>query len=300
MFLVMLSVSVSGQKSPGGRGRAVEDPAAMVVGARTVRVSEMCAAIATLPPPQAEGYSQHPNLAAQWYGPIVAFAAEAEREHLDGASPAGEMRGGADEERHEQKLAEELIQKLARDVQPSESQIASYYAAHPSEFERAKARHIVISYAGAFASRSSRTAADAKRKADAVRAELKHGADFAALARAESDDPYTKNKGGKLGEVSHQQLEPAIDRIVWSLAPGQTSAPFEGRFGYEIVQVEGHLKLPLEDVRQLVIGDIKAQLAKRRQEEIIAAAQITLSKTYRDLPLPCGSGDVTMRSGDQR
>ncbi len=296
IFLVMFSLSVCGQQSSGKAAseKITDDAAAMVVGGETISVSELCAAIATLPPPQAQGYRLHPTLAAQWYGPILALAAEARREHLDGYSHAGEMHAYADQVALENRLAEELIQKLARNVQPDEIQIAQYYAAHQSEFERTKARHILISDVSAFASRSKRTPADAKLRADELSARLNHAADFATLATAESDDPYSKDKGGDLGEISHHQLEPAVDRVVWSLAPGKTSAPFEGRFGYEIVQVESRRTLPLDDVRQSIIGDIKFEVSKRQQQEIISAAHITLSKSYTNSPLPCASNALTL------
>lgn len=154
---------------------------AMTVAERQVTVRELCAAIATLPPPQANAYPLHPPLAAQWYGPLVALAEEARRENL-GASLSDENTSAVDEENS---LAAELIRKLASDIQPTESQIENYYAAHQSEFERINARHILISHATAFASRSKLTAAEAKAKAEQIAAQLRHGADFAALASNE-------------------------------------------------------------------------------------------------------------------
>jgi hypothetical protein len=267
-----------------------QDPVAMTVSDREITVSELCAAIARLPPPQAKGYLLHPALAAQWYGPLVALAEEAKREHL-GASLNTENES---EVNLQNGLAGELIQKIARDLQPTESQIQNYYATHQSEFERTKARHILISDATALASQSKRTAAEAKSKAEQIAAQLKHGADFAVLAEKESEDPYTKDKRGDLGDVSHHQMEPAVDQVLWSLAPGQTSDPFEGRFGYEIVQVEGRRTLPLDNVRESVIGDIKFEASKRRQQEIIAAAHITLKRVYMDAQLPCRAKPSTL------
>lgn len=82
-------------------------------------------------------------------------------------------------------------------------------------------------------------------------------------------------------------MEPAVDHAIWSLAPGQISASFEGRFGYEIVQVEGRWTLPLDRVRQFIIGDIKFEASKREQQQITAAAHISVGKAYVNSPLPC-------------
>jgi parvulin-like peptidyl-prolyl cis-trans isomerase-like protein len=282
---LLLCASALGQ---GGAGKARpsaahRDSVAMTVGTRQITVSELCTAIEVLPPPQASGFPLHPPLAAQWYGPLVALAEEAKREHLGQTLPP-EKGSIVDEENG---LAAALIQKIANDVHPTETEIHQYYATHKYEFERTKARHIVISYATAFASRSKRSAAEAKAKAEAISAQLKNGAEFAALAAKESDDPYTRDNGGDLGEVYHHQMDPAEENVLWSLVPDQTSAPFVDRFGYAIVRVEGRRVLPLNDVRETIIGDLKFAADKRRQNEIISAAHISMKKAYMTSPLPC-------------
>lgn len=274
-------------------GRKDPDPVAMTVGGRIIRVSELCGAITMLPPPQAKGYPLHPPLAAQWYGKVVAFAEEAKREHLAASLPPGNS-SPLDEENG---LSEALILKMARDIKPSDAQIGAYYASHRSEFERTRARHILISDSAALASRSQRSAAQARAKAEQIAAELAGGAEFAALAGKDSDDPYTRGKGGDLGEVSHHQMEPAVDAVLWSLAPGQTSRPFKGRFGYEIIKVEARSVLSLNQARPAIIGDLKFQGSIRRQERIINAAHIRLKKSFMTSPLPCEAKQVALRPG---
>jgi hypothetical protein len=283
-FLLLCALAWGQQLAGKAQPQATaHDSVAMTVGTRQITASELCAAIALLPPPQAKGFPFHPPLAAQWYGPLVALAEEAKREHL-GDSLSSEKGSIVDEENG---LARALIQKIANDLHPTEAEIRQYYARHQYEFERTKARHIIVSYATAFASKSKRTAAEANAKAGAISAQLKNGADFATLATKESDDPYTNEKGGDLGEVYHHQMDPAEEDVIWSLAPGQMSAPFVDRFGYVIVRVEGRRLLPLNDVHETVIGDLKFAADKRRQDEIINAAHVRLKKAYMDSPLPC-------------
>jgi hypothetical protein len=292
-ILLFLCAPVWGQASAvSGRQATAQDSIAMTVGSRQITVSELCTVTGLLPPPQVSGFRLHPPLAAQWYGPLVALAEEAKREHLDDSLSPG--KGSIVDE--ENGLAAALIQKIANQLHPSEAEIRQYYATHQYEFERTKARHIIISYATAFASRSSRTEAEAKQEAEAISLQLKNGADFATLAAKESDDPYTKGRGGDLGEVYHHQMDPAEEKVLWSLAPGQTSAPFVDRFGYGIVRVEGRRVLPLSDVRETVVGDLKFVADKRRQQQIINAAHVTLKKAYMTSPLPCTStGPATLQ-----
>jgi peptidyl-prolyl cis-trans isomerase C len=278
--LVMLSGSGMAQQEQKAAKKA-GDPVVMRVGERGVTIAELCTAIGQLPPPQRQGYAMHPGLAKDWYGPLVALANEARREHLQ--APAD---GNLREVDSDNALVGNLIQAIARETQPTDAQIENYYVEHRADFEQVRARHILISDAGALASRSNRSAAEAKTKAENIVAELKRGADFARLAAENSDDSEAK-KGGELGYISHHQLEPAVDARLWSLAAGETSAAFEGRFGYEIVQVEERHTQPLDSVRQLIRGNFIAAGLEERQKAIVAAAHITMEPKYGDSPLPC-------------
>ena len=256
----------------------------MTVGVRAITVSELCTALESLPPPQRTGFALHPNLAKDWFGPLVAMAEEAKREHL-----AVDAKDNLNEVDRDNALAGELIQAIARATQPSDADVENYYSTHTSDFEEARVRHILISNATALGSRSKRSPSEARAKAQRIAAELKSGADFAALAARESEDSYTKEKGGDLGPVSHHQLEPAVDQVVWSLKPGESSAPFEGRFGYEIVRVEERRLQPLATAREVITGKIKAAAVDRKQQEIVADAHIWLDPAYADGPLPCAA-----------
>jgi hypothetical protein len=266
------------------------DEIAMTVGQRQISVAELCAAIRTLPPPQATGFPLHPALAAQWYGPLVALAEEAKREQLGQQFLQGEI-SPVDQANA---LSAELIRKIARESEPTEAEVEQYYAAHRDEFERTRARHIVISDATALASRSSRSASDAQLKAEQIAAQLKQGADFATLAAKESDDPYSRGKGGDLGDVAHHQMEPALNGVLWSLSVGETSDPFGGRFGYEIVRVESRRILALSEARQDIIGEIKFLKTTRERQRIISQTPISLKRTYMDSQLPCELNAVAL------
>jgi parvulin-like peptidyl-prolyl isomerase len=75
--------------------------------------------------------------------------------------------------------------------------------------------------------------------------------------------------------------------MLWSLTPRQMSAPFEGRFGYEIVQVEERRIQSLDGTRESIIGKLKAAALERREQEIISAARISLEPAFVDGSLPC-------------
>jgi PPIC-type peptidyl-prolyl cis-trans isomerase-like protein len=81
----------------------------------------------------------------------------------------------------------------------------------------------------------------ARKKADAVLAQVKGGADFGTLASKVSEDPGSRADKGFLPPSPKGRFVPAFDSAGWSLAPGAVSGVIETPFGYHII------KRPAED-----------------------------------------------------
>ena len=103
--------------------------------------------------------------------------------------------------------------------------------------EKVRARHILIRYRGARNDRgATRSQAGAERVARALRERaLKPNADFAALARDNSDDGSAE-RGGDLGEFGRGAMVPAFDDAVYQLAPNEISPVVESEFGFHVIQ----------------------------------------------------------------
>ena len=78
--------------------------------------------------------------------------------------------------------------------------------------------------------------AEAKRKLDVLRERIRQGADFAELARLNSDDG-SASRGGDLGWVLQGDTVPEFERAMNALKPGELSEPIKSPFGYHLIQV---------------------------------------------------------------
>jgi peptidyl-prolyl cis-trans isomerase SurA len=78
---------------------------------------------------------------------------------------------------------------------------------------------------------------EAYTKATKVREEILKGGDFAAIAKAKSDDPSAKENSGDLGYFTSMQMVYPFETAAFSLKTGDVSQPVRTRFGYHIIKV---------------------------------------------------------------
>lgn len=164
------------------------------------------------------------------------------------------------------------LEALKKGIDVSEKELRDYYAANEKRYtspEERRASHILVKVdAGA----SAADRAKAKARAEALLADVKKNpASFAEVARKNSDDPGSAEKGGDLdyfgrGGLAAKPLEDAA----FALKPDEIGALVESEFGYHIVKllaVRGGEKRGFDSVRAEIEGEVKGQLAQKRFSE---------------------------------
>lgn len=76
-----------------------------------------------------------------------------------------------------------------------------------------------------------------KNKAEALRARVKAGEDFATLARLYSQDPGSAAEGGDLGFFDRTAMMKEFTAVAFRLKPGELSQVFETDYGFHFLQV---------------------------------------------------------------
>lgn len=125
------------------------------------------------------------------------------------------------------------------------------------------ARHILIS------TNEVVTDNDARLRLETLRRRIQAGADFAELAKANSDDKGSAAKGGDLGWASPGMFVPSFEQAMAELAPGEISAPFQSNFGWHIVQVlERRQRDATDELRRAKAAET---IRQRKTEETLEA-----------------------------
>lgn len=100
-----------------------------------------------------------------------------------------------------------------------------------------------------------------------TRAKLLAGADFAATAKAISDDPSAKSNGGEIGWFARERMDPAFSQAAFAMKNvGDISEPVLSSFGYHLIRFEGRRAAEVKPF-ELVKPQLMAELRKRYVNE---------------------------------
>jgi peptidyl-prolyl cis-trans isomerase SurA len=78
----------------------------------------------------------------------------------------------------------------------------------------------------------------ARAKAESVLVEIQKGGDFESIAKRESQDPSSKDRGGDLGWNRRDSMVRPFDDMMFALNPGQVSPVVETPYGFHIIRVD--------------------------------------------------------------
>jgi peptidyl-prolyl cis-trans isomerase C len=144
--------------------------------------------------------------------------------------------------------------------------------------EEVRARHILIRAKPG----DAKASAAAKAKIEAIITQLKNGADFATLAKKDSEDPSAKKNGGELGYFTKQQMVPAFANAAFKLKKGEISGPVQTQFGWHVIQVEDRRIKPSPSFDQ-VKGQLETFVTRKAQAELVQKlrASAKIEKFYK-------------------
>ena len=173
------------------------------------------------------------------------------------------------------------------------ARVAQFYKDNAARYEkgkRVKARHVLVKVPeGAPQAQDDA----ARKKVEQAAERVRKGEDFGAVARAVSDDPGSKDRGGELGFFGAGVMAKPFEDAAFALKPGELSQPVRTRFGWHVIQVEAVEEahtVPLAGVqadiaKEILAGEAARKLAQAKASE--ALAQLKAGKKLSDLfPAP--------------
>src|SRR5579872_3852347 len=170
--------------------------------------------------------------------------------------------------------------RIEQSINPSEAELRRAYDADKDRFrtpERVKVRHILFKTTG----KTPDEDAKIKAKAEDVLKQIKGGADFADLARKNSEDPGSATKGGDLDWIVRGQTVKPFEDAAFSLKPNELSPLVKTEYGYHILQVQDHEQAHLrtyDEVKGQLADEIRKQRASQMMATLTDRVQAALKK----------------------
>ena len=155
--------------------------------------------------------------------------------------------------------------------------LQTYYDQHRDEYrvpEQVKISHILIKtpLPGPDGKADPKGVEEARKKAEDILKQLKGGADFAELAKKNSQDTDSAKNGGSLGWVQRASIPaPEVAKAAFSLPKGQTSEVINAGYGFDIVHVDDKQAAEfktLDQVKDQIEPVLKKQKAERAAENL--------------------------------
>jgi parvulin-like peptidyl-prolyl isomerase len=147
-----------------------------------------------------------------------------------------------------------LYNEVTDGVEVTDEEIDEYYKKNKQQYvqpESRDVRHILVKK---------------KALADQLYGQVSGGGDFAALAKKHSEDPGSKDSGGKL-TISKGRQVPEFDKTAFALSTREISQPVKTDYGWHIIQaltpIKKATKTPLSEVR----AAIRQQLLQQKKQE---------------------------------
>ncbi len=196
---------------------------------------------------------------------------------------------------YEEELLNSELSISEASAQPDEAACRAYYDSHKEEFECVKWRQIVVRAPGSsLPVRIGQVALDdaqALAKILDIRQRLLGGADFAALAKEESDQrpifqsghPFEWRERGAASSAFQDPLRSAA----FDLEIGEFSPPVKHDRNYYLIQVEAKRTKEFAEVHGNIQGRLRIEDQHAREEQMQIAARVSLdpeyfSKLYKD------------------
>jgi peptidyl-prolyl cis-trans isomerase C len=194
-----------------------------------------------------------------------------EKEMLDAARSQGI--GGREELR--ERIAAWMQQeayvesKIAPLCQVTDEEVRAWWEEHKEQLanpKRVEVRHV-------FLPTLNRDANEVKTRIEKAYADLNDGkTNFDELARSMSEDPSSKDKGGRLGWVSYDRLPPDFAGAAFEMKPGRPTL-IQTRIGWHIIEVTDR-EMPHVRTFEESEAEARAALETARRDKAVS--------TYRD------------------
>jgi parvulin-like peptidyl-prolyl isomerase len=167
-------------------------------------------------------------------------------------------------------VQEAIYNKITSDVKVADKDLRAHYDKNKAQYgtpESRLVRHVLVKK---------------KAPADQLYSQLKEkGADWAGIAKRHSQDPGSKNKGGRY-TATKGQLVPEFEKAVFSMKTNAVTKPVKTQYGWHIIQALAPIKKGTTTPFKQVKEAIRQQLIQDKKNKKMESWVTDMRKDLED------------------
>ena len=158
-------------------------------------------------------------------------------------------------------------------VAVTDADITNHYRARKDQFreeEQVCARHVLVKVKGE-SETEGRSDEAARKLAQDLLAQIRSGADFAAIAKKSSDDTGSAMQGGDLGCFGRGTMVNEFENVAFSLKKDEISEPVKTQYGYHVIQAKETRparEKPLDEVKESIRAELLTERSQAKAEQL--------------------------------
>ena len=168
------------------------------------------------------------------------------------------------------------------DSYPTESELQAAYDARKSQLLVPRQFRLAQIFVALPKNADKTSTEKAQAKLETIKKSLhQSGADFATVAKANSEEPESATRGGELGWLTESQIQPEVRSQLGSLSKNSISEPIRLDDGWHILKM-----IEIKEPYTPALEEIRSALAQQlRNEKTQANSQAYLGKLLQQTPV---------------
>ena len=181
-------------------------------------------------------------------------------------------------------VVESYLQSVSKppDSYPSEAELQAAYDARKSQLLVPRQFRIAQIFVALPKNADKTSTEKAQTKLETIKKSLhQSGADFASVAKANSEEPESATRGGELGWLNESQIQPEVRSQLGSLTKNSIAEPIRLDDGWHILKI-----IDIKEPYTPALDEIRSALAQQlRNEKTQANSQAYLGKLLQQTPV---------------
>jgi len=189
------------------------------------------------------------------------------------------------------------VDALADEIELTDEDLRRAYDENSDQYtepEQRSASHILVKLAQ---DADDAAQQEALEKAQSLTEQARSGADFAELAKENSDDAGSAANGGDLELISPGAMVKPFEDAVFALELDKVSDPVKSRFGYHVIKLtayEAAKQKPFEDAREELLQNEKRLRSENRFAELVEIFQNLVYENPESLDIAATDGELDL------